>query len=83
MDHPACKKAFESHKTDVTDYMICAGAENTDSCNGDSGGPLVLNGELVGIVSFGIGCARKELPGVYTNVAHPEIITFIKKHVKA
>ena len=51
--------------------MICAGIGEKDSCQGDSGGPLVdVNRYLVGIVSWGEGCARDGYPGVYTEVAH-------------
>lgn len=54
--------------------QICAGDGSTDSCQGDSGGPLVRKDEQgrpvqVGIVSWGLGCARPESPGVYVRVS--------------
>ncbi|WP_405063899.1 serine protease [Kribbella sp. NBC_01505] len=50
---------------------VCAGyLDGTgDACQGDSGGPLVLNGRLLGIVSWGNGCAKEGYPGVYAEVA--------------
>lgn len=43
------------------------------ACQGDSGGPAVIFSEtkeptVVGIVSWGIGCALKKYPGVYSRV---------------
>ena len=44
-----------------------------DTCNGDSGGPMtVARGKervLVGLVSWGKGCAQAGIPGVYTRVS--------------
>eukprot|EP00177_Eucheuma_denticulatum_P007767 GFKZ01014127.1.p1 GENE.GFKZ01014127.1~~GFKZ01014127.1.p1 ORF type:complete len:569 (+),score=55.07 GFKZ01014127.1:311-2017(+) len=58
------------------ELQLCAGLRRggCDACQGDSGGPLIVfdgEGEMVqvGIVSFGIGCAEPELPGVYTKLS--------------
>lgn len=51
--------------------MVCAGEQDggKDACQGDSGGPLVVEGRLVGLVSWGAGCAEALHPGVYTRLA--------------
>jgi secreted trypsin-like serine protease len=61
----------------ITQNMWCAGVPEggKDSCQGDSGGFIgapATDGRWIqlGVVSWGIGCARPELFGVYTRVAN-------------
>uniref|UniRef100_A0A7N5JZK6 t-plasminogen activator n=1 Tax=Ailuropoda melanoleuca TaxID=9646 RepID=A0A7N5JZK6_AILME len=74
-----CTSQHLFNKT-VTNNMLCAGdtrsggnqANLHDACQGDSGGPLVCMKDnrmtLVGIISWGIGCGQKDVPGIYTKV---------------
>ncbi|XP_012285276.1 serine proteinase stubble isoform X2 [Orussus abietinus] len=53
---------------------FCAGGEQgNDACQGDGGGPLVCQDdgfyELAGLVSWGFGCGRIDVPGVYVKVS--------------
>lgn len=64
-----CAKAYTDRFDPET--MMCAGYESgkKDSCDGDSGGPLMLNGKLIGIVSWGDGCAQAGKYGIYSRLS--------------
>ena len=69
---------------DITQAMLCAAAPGKDSCQGDSGGPLVTREggsyySLIGVVSWGFGCAQSNAPGVYARVT--EELGWINKYV--
>ncbi len=69
-----CRQAGGNYTT-VGAVSFCAGVPQggIDSCQGDSGGPIVVNNNGVvtqlGIVSWGIGCARPGKYGVYSDIA--------------
>ena len=62
-----------------SDDMLCAGVEEDgkDACVGDSGGPLITTDQenngaatLIGVVSWGLGCAIKDRLDMYAEVSH-------------
>ena len=69
-----CRQAGGNYTT-VGEVSFCAGIPQggIDSCQGDSGGPIVINrGGVItqlGVVSWGIGCARPGMYGVYSDIA--------------
>jgi secreted trypsin-like serine protease len=73
IDGTTCNAA-NAYKGAIKTSMMCAGYRDGrfDDCYGDSGGPLVWrarNGPvLVGILSWGDGCAQRLRYGVYTRI---------------
>ncbi len=86
VDNDVCARSMIFEESVVTQNMLCAGTGlgGQDSCSGDSGGPLVrtLAGGghmLVGVVSWGEGCAQPDSYGVYARVSR--FADWINSHI--
>jgi len=84
MDNTDCQVFYAGNEV-ITDNMICAASDGKDACQGDSGGPLITKESaslysLIGVVSWGYGCAHPSFPGVYSRVT--ENIAFINNNMQ-
>jgi trypsin len=83
VEHLSCHYKFLSKD----DTLLTLSQTFQDSCNGDSGSPLIVPGAdfrtdtVVGLVSFGSGCAQANFPGVYTRLS--SVATFIFNQICA
>ncbi|XP_059054086.1 uncharacterized protein LOC131848296 isoform X2 [Achroia grisella] len=79
LSHGQCQQQLRQtrlgYNYELNQGFLCAGGEEgKDACKGDGGGPLVCERggtwQIVGVVSWGIGCGQVGVPGVYVKVAH-------------
>ncbi|CAG9810820.1 unnamed protein product [Chironomus riparius] len=79
VDHSKCQKQFRDFRLGprfrLHESFVCAGGEEgLDACNNDGGSPLVCKRPdsdsyiLAGLVSWGLDCGLKDVPGAYTNI---------------
>ncbi len=65
-------KCFQSYEDILTaETMMCAQeliGSHDEFCNGPGGVPMTFETVLVGIGSWGYGCAMPEYPGVYAQI---------------
>ncbi|XP_065072659.1 mucin-2 isoform X1 [Ochlerotatus camptorhynchus] len=78
IENKICETMYRSagYIEHIPHIFICAGWKKGgyDSCEGDSGGPMVIQRPdkrflLAGVISWGIGCAEPNQPGVYTRIS--------------
>lgn len=85
-----CQRQFQDNRLgrrfQLHQSFICAGGEvGIDSCKNDGGSPMICprsDGSFVlaGLVSWGLECGQKDVPGAYTNIQH--LLKWIRSNQK-
>jgi secreted trypsin-like serine protease len=80
VNHATCERQFQDNRLGrrfrLHESFICAGGEEgLDSCTNDGGSPIICprsDGSFVlaGLVSWGLDCGQKNVPGAYTNIQY-------------
>lgn len=88
LNYEDCKQHLEKltgNAKPLISSNICSGETSKHSyssaCSGDSGGPLIQNGELIGIVSWGLTpCGVDGAPVIYVKLY--DYLDFINEHLQ-
>ncbi|XP_077267756.1 chymotrypsin-1-like [Temnothorax americanus] len=72
-----CRQAWLRNMNVLSSHICTLTRAGEGACHGDSGGPLVARGVQIGVVSFGIPCARGS-PDVFTRVS--SFTTWIRRN---
>ena len=72
----SCTTQALNYNGKISEDMVCAGAQGKDACQGDSGGPFTVKSvanqhELVGVVSWGYGCAAVSILYPVSGILYP------------
>jgi secreted trypsin-like serine protease len=88
VNRDTCERQFQQNRLGprfrLHESFVCAGGEEgKDSCSNDGGSPLVCSRSdgsyvLAGLVSWGLDCGQKNVPGAYTNIQN--LLKWIKSH---
>lgn len=92
---PACSTAYGGDFDAGSMFCAAYAAGGVDTCQGDSGGPITAptvaspskrnpaHWRLVGVTSWGTGCALADYPGVYARITEPVIRDWITATIPA
>merc|ERR1712066_298408 len=83
-----CERLYDQVKINLFQSNLCAGSDKGDTCTGDSGGGVFIKEggkyQVVGVVSFGVGCNStlngEKLPGVYGRIS--SVLDWIKEEIR-
>ncbi|KAK5638494.1 hypothetical protein RI129_012789 [Pyrocoelia pectoralis] len=78
IDRARCHDYYVRANKTLTESMVCFSDPAQNPCQGDEGSALVVDGQQVGILSWGYSCDKYYWPVVYTDVLYHR--AFIKQY---